>query len=40
MNKDKIICIGKITDEARLIQLQSEGYRIIQISRPATAGYY
>lgn len=31
MNKDKIICIREDTDE-RLIQLQSEGYRIIQIS--------
>lgn len=30
MNKDKIICIREDTDE-RLIQLQSEGYRIIQI---------
>ena len=31
MNKDKIICIREDTDE-RLIQLQLEGYRIIQIS--------
>lgn len=31
MNKDKLICIREDTDE-RLIQLQSEGYRIIQIS--------
>ena len=31
MNNDKIICIREDTDE-RLIQLQSEGYKIIQIS--------
>jgi hypothetical protein len=31
MNNDKLICIRE-EDDSKLIQLQSEGYKIIQIS--------